>query len=361
MRIAFLGTRGVPASYSGFETCVEQVGKRMVALGHEVTVFCRTTHYQERIPSYLGMQLRYLPAVRQKHLETLSHTFLSALRVPRDTAIVCMGVGNSPVVRLLELGGRRSVFNVDGTDWQRQKWGRFASWYLRTSERMAARSRAIIVADARAVADYYMTNYHRATELVAYGADPPQSTGTETLDKLALKPGEYVLWVGRLVPENGAGDFLEAARIAALDVPAVVVGDADYAEGYKQAVRAAAPPNAIFTGYQFGAAYQQLSAHAGLYVLAASIGGTHPVLVEQMAAGNAILARETASNCEVLGDAGLYWKDVGELADLLKRVLPDVERRRALGGHARDRAQRLYSWDAVTKRYLDLCARSVAA
>lgn len=360
MRIAFIGTRGVPASYSGFETCVEQVGKRMVSRGHEVTVYCRTTHYPERVPTYLGMRLRYLPAIKEKHLETLSHTALSAFQLPKEAAIVCMGVGNAPVVRMLELRGRRSVFNVDGTDWQRGKWGRFASWYLRRSERLAARSKALIIADAKAVADYYMANYQRGTELVPYGADPPRDTGTETLDKFGLKTGAYMLWVGRLVPENGAEDFLEAARTVHLDAPAVVVGDSDYAEEYKRSLRKAAPENVVFTGYQFGDAYQQLTANAGLYVLAASIGGTHPVLVEQMAAGNAILARETPSNCEVLGDAGLYWKDAHGLAELIVRMWPDAGRRRELGSAARERAKRLYSWEAVTSRYIDLCSRSLA-
>src|SRR5579864_6562959 len=163
MRIAFIGTRGVPASYSGFETCVEQVGRRMVERGHEVIVFCRSGHYAERRSEYLGMQLRYLPAVRQKHLETLTHTALSALRLDRKTAIVCMGVGNAPVVRWLELWGRRTVFNVDGADWQREKWGRFARWYLRTTEGMASKGRSIVVADAKAVQAYYERTYSRQT------------------------------------------------------------------------------------------------------------------------------------------------------------------------------------------------------
>src|SRR5712664_1744709 len=152
MRVAFVGTRGVPASYSGFETCVEQVGRRMVERGHEVVVYCRSGHHiKERPPEYLGMKLRYLPAVRQKHLETLSHTGLSTIGLPRTTAIVCMGVGNAPVIRSLELRGRRAVFNVDGADWQRNKWGGFARWYLRTCERLAARGRSIVLADAKAV------------------------------------------------------------------------------------------------------------------------------------------------------------------------------------------------------------------
>src|SRR5258708_37887395 len=107
MRVAFIGTRGVPASYSGFETCVEQVGRRMVERGHDVIVYCRTSHYQERPAEYRGMLLRYVPALKQKHLETVTHTALSALHLPSGTAIVCMAVGNAPVVRFLERRGRR--------------------------------------------------------------------------------------------------------------------------------------------------------------------------------------------------------------------------------------------------------------
>jgi len=359
LRVAFIGTRGVPASYSGFETCVEQVGKRMADRGHEVTVFCRSSHYRDRRSEYLGMRLRYLPAVHQKHLETLSHTALSALRLPAATAIVCMGVGNAPVVRALELGGRRTVFNVDGADWQRDKWGGLASWYLRSCERLAARSRSILVADAEAVHRYYRELYGRESELVAYGADPPSDLGTRALTKFGLKVGAYVLLVGRLVPENGAHDYLAGVRLARVDAPAVVVGDASYADEYKAALREGAPDNAVFTGYQFGPAYQQLSAHAGVFVLAATVGGTHPVLIEQMAAGNAILARQTESNREVLGEAGLYWDTPEQLAALLRALWPDANRRRELGAAARRRAEERYSWERVTSRYLELAAESL--
>ncbi len=360
MRIAFVGTRGVPATYSGFETCVEQVGRRLVERGHQVTVFCRSTHYRERPSEYLGMKLRYLPAVRQKHLETLSHTALSVLRLPRGSAVVCMGVGNAPVVRAFEvLARRRAVFNVDGADWQRDKWGRFARWYLRVCEGAAAAGSSLVVADAVAVQEYYRRQYNRETELVAYGADPPADSGTDTLDRFGLAPRQYILWVGRLVPENAPQDYLEGVRIAGVDVPAVVVGDASYSGDFIASLRTAAPANAIFTGYQFGSAYQQLTSHAGVFVLAATVGGTHPVLVEQMAAGNVIVARQTESNREVLGDAGLYWSGPADLADLLRKLWPDHELRLTLGDRARRRARERYNWDEVTTSYLALCERSL--
>jgi glycosyltransferase involved in cell wall biosynthesis len=270
-----------------------------------------------------------------------------------------MGVGNAPVVRALEVAGRRTVFNVDGADWQRKKWGRFASWYLRTTEGLAARGKSIVIADAEAVRRYCQEVYKRATELVPYGADPPEDRGTGTLEKFGLKPACYLLFVGRLVPENAPDLFLRGVRLAGIDAKAVVVGDASYADEYKASLRASAPQGVVFTGYQFGSAYQQLSRHASMFVLAATVGGTHPVLVEQMAAANAILARDTESNREVLGEAGVYWDTPEQLAELLKELWPDVARRRALGHAARVRAEQRYSWEEVTSRYLELCERSL--
>jgi hypothetical protein len=312
VRIAFIGTRGVPSSYSGFETAVEQIGRRMVVRGHDVTVFCRSGHYRERPGEHRGMRLAHLPAVPQKHLETLTHTGLSALRLPAGAAVVCMGVGNAPVVRMLERAGRAAVFNVDGADWQRGKWGALASRYLRWCERLAAGGRSALIADAEAVRAYYRERYRRECHLVAYGGDAPRDRGTGTLRELALEPGGYVLCVR-------------------------------------------------FAGYRFGRAYEQLSAHAGVYVLAASVGGTHPVLVEQMAAGNCVLARDTESNREVLGATGRLWRTPEELAACLRELWADPAERARLGAAARARAERRYSWERVTDAYLELCAVSLRA
>lgn len=330
----------------------------MAARGHRVIVFCRRGHYSEHSASYRGIELHYLPAVRQKHLETLTHTAFAAVHLEPSAAIVCMGVGNAPVVRLLETLGRRSVFNVDGADWQRIKWGGLARRYLRFCERLAAHSNSLLVADAQAVVSYYATEYGRATFLVAYGADPPADLGTTTLDLFGLKSDNYALFVGRLVPENGPHEILEACRLAGPPCQVVIAGDAPYSESYIESLHRTAPVGTVFTGYQFAASYQQLSAHARLFVLAASVGGTHPVLVEQMAAANCILARETDSNREVLGEAGVYWSTPQELAQLMKRLWSDDRERLRLGRKARMRASEFYDWERVTSRYLELCQMS---
>jgi glycosyltransferase involved in cell wall biosynthesis len=355
--VNFIGIRGVPARYSGFETCVENVGARMAEAGHEVTVFCRgTPEGQPR--SHRGMRLRYLPAFPGKHSETISHTFLTSLLLGPG-AVVCMGVGNAPVVRLLELRGWRTVWNVDGADWARAKWGRGARAYLSWCERRAAGSRSLLVADAETVRRHYVERHGRATELVSYGAEAPAATGTSVLEDLGLRPDSYALFVGRLEPENGAHDFLAAAALAGPGLTAVVTGGAPHARAYIQRLEAMAPAGTVFTGFRFGDDYQQLRSHAGVFVLAATVGGTHPVLLEQMAAGRCVLARDLPEHREVLGDTGLYWTSPAELATLLTRVTAEPALRGRLGADARARQAELYDWDRVTAEYIELCRRSL--
>lgn len=355
MRIAFLGTRGVPARYSGFETAVEKIGERMVSLGHEVTVYCRQPQFRD-LHSHRGMSLRHLPAIRQKHLETLSHTALSAMQSRTHDVLICMGVGNAPVVRWLEATGSTVLFNVDGADWQRAKWGVLASRYLRFCEGLAARSASTLIADARVVQSHYREMFGRDSTFIPYGAEPPADTGVEILEELGIGMRPYILFVGRLVPENGAHDVISAASRADLPGAAtVIVGDAPYSEAYIDELRQKASLNTIFAGYQFGIQYQQITSHPWVFVLAASVGGTHPVLLEQMAAGNCILARDTASNREVLGPCGLYWQTVDELAEHLKDVWKHPEKRTEYAESGAERARHLYSWDAVTAAYIDAC------
>jgi glycosyltransferase involved in cell wall biosynthesis len=142
-------------------------------------------------------------------------------------------------------------------------------------------------------------------------------------------------------------------------IPTVIVGDATYPGDYIRGLRAAAPQSVVFTGYQYGAAYQQLTAHAAVFILAAEVGGTHPVLVEQMAAGNCILARDTGSNREVLGEAGVIWRTPGELAECLRVVIADTPRRQAMGQAAGARQRQHYDWQAVTESYARVCAEVV--
>jgi glycosyltransferase involved in cell wall biosynthesis len=359
MKVAILGTRGVPAAYSGFETCVEAVGKRLVTRGHHVTVYCRSRMNGEAKDMYLGMRRVTLPSVPSKGLETLSHTLLSTVhattRERPDVALV-FGVGNAIFCGPMRRAGVPVAINVDGPDWSRRKWGGIGRRFLHWSERVAGPAANAVIADSQAVARYYQEQYRTSTSFIPYGADLPAQIGTDTLLKFGVEPRGYLLAVGRFVPENGLHDLIRAYAEVRPSVPFVVVGDASYGDAYKRELKAMAPSGVIFTGYQFGAAYHELSHHAHAFLFAGEVGGTHPVLVEQLAHGNCILVRWTDSNAEVIGDAGLYFTNEAELAEKLKLLLADRPTVEGLRSSAIERAK-AYSWDRVTDQYEQLLER----
>jgi glycosyltransferase involved in cell wall biosynthesis len=358
LRIAMLGTRGVPARYSGFETCVEELGARLVERGHAVTVYCRSPHVSHPGATYRGMRLVKLPTIQSKHLDTIAHTLLSALHAlgQRYDIALFFNVGNSPLTIIPRLAGQGVVLNVNGLDWKRRKWGRVARWYIRSCEWWATRFAQRVVTDSRRVQQYYRER-RGASTYIAYGADPMRVSAGDALARYGLAPRRYVLFVGRLVPENCAHHLVEAFRALTADVRCVIVGDAPYAAAYIRSLQAGADPRVIFTGYLFGAGYRELLSNAYCFVETSEVGGTHPALLEAMASGCAVVVNDTPENLETIGDAG--WSYSGALgAPSLRTVLeqllkdPGLVSRRAEQGLARVRQH--YSWDAVTDDYEQL-------
>ena len=289
MRIAMVGTRGIPAAYSGFETAVERLAERFTARGHEVTVYCRT-HMTDGRPAHAGARLVHLPTVRSKHLDTLAHTLVStahlAARERPDVAIYFIA-GNAPAVPLARLAGIPAVLQIDGLDSERAKWSGPARAYLRLAERAAPGAATLAVTDSEAVADAYERRTGRRIPWIPYGAELPDPGDAGWCRRLGVEPGRYVLFVGRLVPENNAHLLVEAHRRLAPGWPLVVVGDAPYAEEYIAGLRGAAGPDVRFPGYVFGEGYAELVHRCGVMCAPTEVGGTHPVIVEGMAAGAA--------------------------------------------------------------------------
>jgi glycosyltransferase involved in cell wall biosynthesis len=356
LRIAMLGTRGVPASYSGFETCVEELGARLAARGHEVTVYCRVPHVSFPGTAYRGMRLVKLPTIRSKHLDTIVHTLLSSLHAlfrPYDVALY-FNVGNSPLTWIPRLAGQRVVLNVDGLDWKRKKWGRFALWYIRSCERWATRLPHRIVTDSRRVEQYYRERHGVASTYIAYGAEPTGGPPGPYLARFGLEPRRYILFVGRLVPENCAHHLVEAFQGLATDMRCVIVGDAPYSAAYIRALRATTDPRVVFTGYLFGDGYRELLANAYGFVETSEVGGTHPALLEAMAAGSCVVVNDTPENLETIGDAGFNYPGALGAAGLrtaLERLLKDPALVTEQGARGLERVRAHYSWAGVTEAY----------
>lgn len=358
LNIALLGTRGIPASYSGFETCVEQLGRRFVQRGHKVTVYCRSHHIEYPEEYYKGMRLVRLPTVPNKYLDTIVHTFLSSLHVlTRDCDVALYFIaGNSPLTWIPRLVGTKTILNVDGLDWKRDKWPAFAKKYIRFAEHLATKLPNAYLTDSRVVQAYYRNRFGSEPPYIPYGSEVEIRPPGETLLRFGLEPRKYVLFVGRLVPENCAHHLVEAFRTLDTDLKCIIVGDAPYAERYISALRAMAESDRriVLPGYVFGKGYRELSSNAYLFVETSGVGGTHPALVEAMAFGSCVVVHDTPENLETIGDAGFpYDGTIGaaSLREVLQHlfeapVLVEEYRQRA-----RRRAQTYYSWEAVTDAY----------
>jgi glycosyltransferase involved in cell wall biosynthesis len=355
-----LGTRGIPARYSGFETAVENLAREFSARGHDVTVYCRP-HMTEPMDRYAGAALIHLPTVRNKYLDTLAHTVvctahMATLRRP-DVALYFIS-GNAPVVPASRLAGVPAVLQVDGLDSERAKWPAPARAFLRACERTSPAAATITVTDSDAVAGLMEARYGRRIAAIPYGArlDDPGDSGL--CARLGVEPGRFVLFVGRLVPENNAHLLVEAhRRLGRPDWPLVVVGDAPYAEDYVAALRRDAGPGVIFTGYLFGDGYAELVHRAGVMCAPTEVGGTHPVMIEAMAAGAALLVSDHGPNLETVGDGGRTFGLAGgatALAEALDRLIGDPAARAALGRRAAAAAAERYSWSVCAERYLAL-------
>jgi glycosyltransferase involved in cell wall biosynthesis len=353
MRIAFLGIRGVPANYGGFETFVEQLGRRFVERGHEVTVYGRSSSVPAGLKTYLGMRVVRLPAPRSKYLETVVHSIFAAAHAavrPYDLVYVC-NCANVPAIVVLWLVGKRVILNVDGLEWQRAKWNRLGKLYYRACAWLAAHLPIELVTDARVIQRHYRAAYGRVTEYFPYGTDLEPVPDDGTLARLGLEAGRYVLYVSRLEPENNAHVAVEAYGRVRTDLPLAVVGDAPYASDYIASLKRTGDPRVRFLGAIYGQGYRVLRSHAALYIQATEVGGTHPALLEAMGYGNAILANDVPEHREALGDAGRYYRGPMELAAALQELLDDPEAVDQLRAAAHARAAALYSWDAVTDAY----------
>lgn len=368
MNIALMGTRGIPANYSGFETFYENLGPRLAERGHRVTVYNRPHHVGHRdLRSYKGVRLVHMPSVATKHLDTISHTALSVLHgltQRYDIAYIC-GVGNTPLAWVPRVGGAKVLLNVDSADWKRAKWGRLASWYLRNTERFAARTANVIVADNRAIQERYRREYAADAVFVPYGANVIRNEATTALGPFGLTPRRYFLWVGRVVPEARIEEVIDAFKsLGAPGFKLVILGDAPFTDDYKAFLRARASDDVVFTGYQFGEVYQQLSCHAFAYVQPSPVSGTSPALLDQMAFGNAVIVRGTPTNSEVIADAGVAYAPsdpVSGLAEEMRRLVESPELVARLRREAVLRVQQAYSWDAITDQYEALFARLCGA
>ena len=360
-----MGTRGVPASYGGFETAVEEIGKRLAARGYDVTVYCRNPG--QTLTEFEGMRLVNAPALRHRMAETLSHTTAStAHAIVRDhpDVVLLLNAGNAPLLQPLKVAGIPTAIHLDGLESKREKWRGAGAKYYRWAERASVRWGDEVIADAHAIADHVRRTYGRTCTVIPYGAEVIDP-GCDRLAELELSPQGYHLIVARFEPENHVLDAVHAYRASTETRPLVVVGSAPYSQWYVDKVHEAARnhPRIRFTGGVYDQQLlDQLYANCVTYIHGHSVGGTNPSLLRAMGAGAPVLAYDVEFSHEVTADRALFWRDAAALTTLLDDVAAgrhgdELVAFRAAG---RERIRQAYQWEAVTDDYEALIQRLAA-
>jgi glycosyltransferase involved in cell wall biosynthesis len=359
LRIAILGTRGIPANYGGFETFAEELSKRLVSRGHSVIVYCRSHYVDKDLKLCNGVRLIHHPAIRHKYLDTISHTFITSFDVlfrKVDVVLIC-NAANAFLSWIPKISGKEVVINVDGIERLRKKWNWLGRLFYLLNERLATLFPDRIVTDARTIKTYYLERYNCDSSFIPYGSSPEVKETKEILNQLEILKNKYLLYVSRLEPENNAHLVIEAYLQTRLQVPLVLVGDAPYSEKYISDLKAlASQGNVLMPGAIYGDLYRELISHCLCYLHATEVGGTHPALIEAMGVGAIVVANETEENREVLGEAGILcqFDDTNKLAEVLKRIGQHPENFSDLSAMAAARARQHYNWDQVTNQYEDL-------
>lgn len=354
-----VGTRGVPARYGGFETAVEEVGRRLVDRGHQVIVYCRTTAHEERPSQHLGMDLVHLPAIRQRSLETLSHSGLSAfhLAAHRTDVALVFNAANAPWLPVIKAARIPVATHVDGLEWKRGKWGRMGQRYYRVSESLSVRWSDSLIADAAGIQDYYRTEFDMDTSLITYGAPILTDRPQRRLAELGLQPHRYHLVVARFEPENHVDLIVDGYVRSRADLPLIVVGSTPYETDYTRRIHAGADDRVRFLGGVWDQELlDELYANALVYWHGHSVGGTNPSLLRAMGAATAVNAFDVNFNREVLGESGEFFCTTADVTRQLheaEEASGDVQLRAKLCQREAER----YDWDEVTSGYEDLCQR----
>lgn len=370
LRIAILGTRGVPATFGGVERHVEEVGSRLAARGHEVTVFCRSNYGTQRPRDYRGMRLRWLPSVSSQTLDASVHSMLAAVTAlgGRYDIAHYHNAGPAmaaPVTRALSRA--RVVVTLHSVNSDHEKWGRVGRLVLARAERMSVHlpDETVVVSDAwRRLLEQ---RYGRPTTVIGNGVEPPRLLPPgPVLAELGLEPERYVLFVGRLSPEKGPDVLLDAYREVAGDRPLVFVGGSSFNDDFvtELRARAAGDPRVVFAGFRTGAELDELYGNAGLVVVPSRSEGQPLVVLEALARGVQIVATDIPGIAEIVADTGVAvdlvpTDDAAALASAIRSRLTAASatpRRSEPVAEILDR----YSWDAVVDALETVYARALA-
>jgi len=359
MRLAILGTRGIPAQYGGFETFAEELSTRLVQRGMEVTVYCEAAE-GERPATYRGVRLVHIAAPRLGPLTTILFDLRCLWHARKSFDVVYMlGYGTSAFCFLPRLWGSRVWINMDGIEWARSKWNRLAKLWFKMMEACAMWTPDRVIADAQGILRHLQTRHRRLplASVIPYGAPVPDvAPDPGLLDEWQLTPGAYYLVVCRLEPENSVREIVKGYLQSGSKHPLVVVSNIEPARDYVKELLQLSDGRIRFIGpvYDKGKLLS-LRYHALAYFHGHTVGGTNPSLLEALGCGNLVIAHDNVFNREVAGEAARYFHQEDDLAGTISAVESyPTELVEQIKTMAQERVLKAYGWGAITDAYFIL-------
>lgn len=353
--VAILGTRGYPSYYGGFETAVRKLAPFLADAGWDVTVYGRPGATRlESDATDKRVRTVQTWGVETKSFSTLSYGLSSAIHSARerpDVALI-MNCANGYWIPILKRAGIPTLVNVDGIEWDRAKWGRLAKWVFRTGAKWTAKHGTELVFDAEEIGKRWAADFSRSGTYIPYG-------GERRAENLPLENGlshrKYVLMVARFVPENTIAEFFDAAAAIAQHTDVVIVGSSGYGGELDNRARELDEQHPRIKWLGHVSDDQRLFSlwqHAGVYFHGHSVGGTNPALVQAMAMGAPVVARDTPYNREVLLDGGVFVAARAEaIASAILQVARDPGLQRELSALSLARASAAFTWEGVCGSY----------
>lgn len=354
IKVAVVGTQGVPARYGGFETLVENLIGDNRSPDIEYTVFCSSSDMGDTPSHYKGAALKYVP-LHANGMQSIPYDIWSMMKsISGYDAILILGVSGCVFLPFLKLFSKsRIIVNIDGLEHRRNKWGKLARWVLKFSESVAVKFADVIIADNNGIKDYVTQTYGKESVMIAYGGDHvrqemPEDRERQILEAFEVEAGKYAVTVCRIEPENNCHRILEAFSHS--DMPIVFIGNWNKSPyGMELKAKYSGHQNILICDpvYDIDKLYA-LRKNAAVYIHGHSAGGTNPSLVEAMFFGRPILCYDCVYNRESTFGQARYWRDEQELLSTLKDELNDN------GNIMSELAMKHYTWRNIAHQYESL-------
>lgn len=368
LNIAMLGHKRIPSREGGIEIVVEELSTRMVKAGHTVTCYNRSGHHVSGKEfdggsrnEYKGVKLKSVFTINRKGLAAMSSSFFAAIYAAfgKYDVVHFHAEGPCAMLWLPKLFDKRCIATIHGIDWQRAKWGGFASKYIKFGEKVAAKYADEIIVLSEGVQKYFMDTYGRKTVFIPNGVNRPNLRIPKLIkEKFGLDKDEYILFLGRLVPEKGITYLIEAFKNVRTDKKLVIAGGSSDTDAFMQELKKLAEGNdrIVFTGFVQGQMLEELYSNAYVYTLPSDLEGMPLSLLEAMSYGNCCLTSDIAECAEVVEDKAILFKksEVNDLKEKLQYACDNPDAVRKMKNGAADFICQKYNWNDVVEQTLKL-------